>query len=63
MRLRDDHGQALVLTIGATAAMLAGAGGLGMLARGLGVQADHQRAADLAALAGARALVDALPRL
>lgn len=63
MRLRDDHGQALALTIGATAAMLAGAGGLGMLARGLGVQADHQRAADLAALAGARALVDALPRL
>lgn len=33
-----------------------------MLARGLGAHADHQRAADLAALAGARALVDALPR-
>jgi len=33
-----------------------------MLARGLGAHADHQRAADLAALAGARALVDAFPR-
>jgi len=57
-----DDGQALILVVGALAALLVGAGGLGMLARGLGAHADHQRAADLAALAGARALVDAFPR-
>ena len=62
MRADDESGQALVLVVGAMAALLAGAGGLGMLARGLGAQADHQRAADLGALAGARALVDAFPR-
>ena len=50
-----DDGQALILVVGALAALLVGAGGLGMLARGLGAHADHQRAADLAALAGARA--------
>jgi hypothetical protein len=58
----EDEGQALVLVVCAIAALLVGAGGLGMLARGLGAHADHQRAADLAALAGARALVDAFPR-
>ena len=63
MSLRGEQGQASVLLVAAMAALLAGAGGLGMLARGLGAHADHQRAADLAALAGARALVDALPRL
>jgi len=57
-----DDGQALILVVAALAALLVGAGGLGMLARGLGAHADHQRAADLAALAGARALVDAFPR-
>ena len=62
MRAGEDEGQALVLVVGAIAALLVGAGGLGMLARGLGAHADHQRAADLAALAGARALVDAFPR-
>ncbi len=62
MRIGDDHGQALILMVGAIAALLVGAGGLGMLARGLGARADHQRAADLAALAAARALVDAAPR-
>ncbi len=62
MRIGDDHGQALILMVGAIAALLVGASGLGMLARGLGVRADHQRAADLAALAAARALVDAAPR-
>ena len=62
MRAGGDDGQALVLVVGALAALLVGAGGLGMLARGLGAHADHQRAADLAALAGARALVDAFPR-
>ncbi len=62
MKAAADDGQALILVVGALAALLAGAGGLGMLARGLGAHADHQRAADLAALAGARALVDAFPR-
>jgi len=62
MRAGEDDGQALILVVGAIAALLVGAGGLGMLARGLGAHADHQRAADLAALAGARALVDAFPR-
>lgn len=62
MKAGEDEGQALVLVVGAIAALLVGAGGLGMLARGLGAHADHQRAADLAALAGARALVDAFPR-
>ncbi len=62
MRIGDDHGQAMILMVGAIAALLVGAGGLGMLARGLGARADHQRAADLAALAAARALVDAAPR-
>ena len=62
MRVGEDDGQALILVIGAIAALLVGAGGLGMLARGLGAHADQQRAADLAALAGARALVDSFPR-
>ncbi len=62
MKAGEDEGQALVLVVCAIAALLVGAGGLGMLARGLGAHADHQRAADLAALAGARALVDAFPR-
>ncbi len=62
MRIGDDHGQAMILMVGAIAALLVGASGLGMLARGLGARADHQRAADLAALAAARALVDAAPR-
>ncbi len=62
MKAGEDEGQALVLVVGAIAALLVGAGGLGMLARGLGAHADHQRAADLAALAGARALIDAFPR-
>lgn len=37
-------------------ALATGSLGLGMLARGLGARADRQKAADLAALAGARAL-------
>jgi soluble lytic murein transglycosylase-like protein len=36
---------------------------LGAVARGIGVRSDAQRAADLAALAGARAMLDAYPRL
>ena len=34
MRAGEDDGQALILVVGAIAALLVGAGGLGMLARG-----------------------------
>ena len=44
-------------------AVLLGALVLGAVARGIGVQGEQQRAADLAALAGARALHEAYPRL
>lgn len=49
-------GQASLLMVGMLMAVATGALALGMLARGLGARADRQQAADLAALAGARAL-------
>jgi len=58
-----ERGQALVLLLAAIAAVAAGAVVLGWLAAGLAAHAARQRAADLAALAGARALLDARPRL
>jgi len=58
-----ERGAALLLVLGALVAVLAGALVLGGLARGLGVVGDRQRAADLAALAGARAMRDAYPRV
>jgi hypothetical protein len=45
------------------AAVLVGAVVLGGVARGIEVRGDHQRAADLAALSGARAMRGAYPRL
>lgn len=57
------RGQALVLIVGGLCGLLIGALVLGAVARGLGVRSDAQRAADLAALAGARAMLDAYPRL
>ena len=51
-------GQASLLMVGALLSLAAGALGLGMVARGLGARADLQQAADLAALAGARALYE-----
>ena len=54
-----EAGQATILLLGMTAAVLLGALVLGAIARGVGVQSDEQRAADLAALAGARAMHDA----
>ncbi|MCW3064140.1 MAG: peptidase and DD-carboxypeptidase VanY/endolysin [Solirubrobacterales bacterium] len=62
-RARGQHGQALVLVVGLLCAALAAALILGSLARGLGAVSVEQRAADLGALAGARAMRDAYARL
>jgi hypothetical protein len=59
----DERGQATILVLALAMAVLLGALVLGSIARGTGVQADQQRAADLGALAGARAMHEAYPRL
>lgn len=56
-------GQATILLLGVAMVLLVGALVLGAIARGMGAQSDEQRAADLAALAGARAMHEAFPRL
>jgi hypothetical protein len=56
---RDESGQATILLLGIACAALLGALILGAVAQGIGAQSDQQRAADLAALAGARAMHDA----
>ena len=61
--MRAARGQALILVVGAMFGVLVGALVLAAVARGLGVRSDAQRAADLAALAGARAMLDGYPRL
>ena len=61
--LRGEAGQASVLLVGALLAVLVGTLVLGGVARGVGRQAEQQRAADLAALAGAQAMHEAYPRL
>ena len=58
-----EAGQATVLLVGLLLAVLVGALVLGAIAKGIGAQSDEQRAADLAALAGARAMHDAYARL
>jgi Transglycosylase SLT domain/D-alanyl-D-alanine carboxypeptidase len=58
-----DRGQASVLLVGVMLAVLLGALVLGGIARGVGVQGEQQRAADLAALAGARSMHGVYPRL
>src|SRR3954469_720390 len=58
-----DRGQALLLLVGALAAVLVGAFVLGAVARGVGAEGRDQRAADLAALSGARAMRAAYDRL
>jgi len=58
-----EQGQALPLVAGALAAVLLGAVVLGGVARVIGVRGERQRAADLAALAGARAMSDAYGRV
>lgn len=60
---RDASGQATILLLGGAMAVLLGALTLGAVARGVFLRSDEQRAADLAALAGARAMHDAYPRL
>lgn len=62
-RQRGETGQALVALVGVMAAVLVGAWILGAVAKGVGAKGEHQRAADLGALAGARAMLDAYPRL
>jgi hypothetical protein len=62
-RARGSAGQASVLLVGALAAVLVGVLVLGAVARGVGQEAAAQRAVDLAALAGARAMHEANPRL
>ncbi|HUR86284.1 MAG TPA: transglycosylase SLT domain-containing protein [Solirubrobacteraceae bacterium] len=54
--LRDTTGQATVLVLGLAMALVLGALVLGSVARGVDVRGSRQRAADLAALAGARAM-------
>lgn len=61
--MRGDSGQATVLLVGLLTAVLLGALVLGGVANGIGAQGQQQRAADLGALAGARAMADGYPRL
>src|SRR5689334_1050735 len=61
--LRAEHGQALLLLVGALCAILVGAGVIAAIAAGIGRDGEQQRAADLAALAGARAMREAYGRL
>ena len=58
-----QSGQVLLLLVAALLAVVVGALVIGSVARGLGDRADHLGAADLAALAGARAMRDSYPRL
>ena len=58
-----ERGQAALLLTAGLCAILIAAFVAGAVARGIGVRADAQRAADLAALAGARAMHEAYPRL
>jgi Transglycosylase SLT domain/D-alanyl-D-alanine carboxypeptidase len=64
MRLVARHdGQALLLLVAAMAAAMVGAVLLGGIARGIGKGGREQRAADLGALAGARAMHEVYDRL
>jgi hypothetical protein len=60
---RQESGQALVLVLGAMAAIVTGALLLGALGKAYGAKSHTQRAADLAAVSAARAMRDAYPRL
>jgi hypothetical protein len=59
----NEQGQASVVIVGGLVAVVLGALVLGLVARGGGRDARAQRAADLGALAGARAMHDAYSRL
>jgi hypothetical protein len=60
---RGERGQAALLLVGLLLAVCIGAVVLGGIARGVGARGDLQQAADLAALAAARAMHDAYPRV
>jgi hypothetical protein len=62
-RLRDESGQSLVLVLGIAGAVVLGTLILAGFGQALGARSAHQRAADLAAVSGARAMRDAYPRL
>ena len=62
-RLAGERGQAGILLVAALLAVLVGAFVLGGIARGVWAQGHAQRAADLAALAGAKAMHIAYPLL
>ena len=57
------RGQASILLVAGLAGVLVGALVLGAVTQALGREGEAQRAADLAALAGARAMREAYPRL
>ncbi len=59
--LGGESGQTLVVAVAVIAALMAIAVGFGVVASALGRAADAQGRADVAALAGARALLDAQP--
>ncbi len=61
--VRDARGQVAVLVVGGLLAVALGALVLGAVAKGLGTRDAAQRAADLAALGGARAMHEAYDRL
>jgi Transglycosylase SLT domain/D-alanyl-D-alanine carboxypeptidase len=63
VRSDSQAGQASILVVGGLVALVLGALVLGLVARGGGREARAQRAADLAALAAARAMHDAYARL
>jgi hypothetical protein len=63
VRARSQSGQASLVVVGGLVALVLGALVLALVARGGGREARAQRAADLAALAGARAMHDAYSRL
>ena len=58
-----ERGQALLLVLGALLTVLVGAVVLGGVAQGIAAHGSRQRAADLAALAGAKAMRGAFPRV
>ena len=60
---RGASGQATILVLGLALALLIGALVLGAIAQGIGAHGDQQRAADLAALAAARAMHESYARL
>ena len=61
--MRSERGQASIVLVGGLVAVVLGALVLGLVARGGGREARAQRAADLGALAAARAMHDAYSRL